>query len=178
MKLINNGFLRRNLKEKAVPWFLFSQIVANRLFLNNFNSIFKDLKALRPTKSNTMNHTRFLSFLVFILLLAARSEQESYDLIIRNGNIYDGLGKPAIHQDIAIKGDKIVKIGTQLTGVGTKEIEAEGLAVSPGFIDVHTHAEPLPLMPQAESHLRQGVTTSLGGPDSGCPLPIGAYLDS
>ena len=134
--------------------------------------------ALRPTKSNTMKYTRFLSFLAFILLLAACSEQESYDLIIRNGNIYDGLGKPAIRQDIAIKGDKIVKIGTQLTGVGTKEIDAKGLAVSPGFIDVHTHAEPLPLMPEAESHLRQGVTTSLGGPDGGCPLPIGAYLDS
>jgi len=125
-----------------------------------------------------MKHSRLLFPVIFLLLFTACSEQESYDLVIRNGAVYDGLGTPAIRQDIAIKGDKIVKIGPKLAGVGFKEIEAEGLAISPGFIDVHTHAEPLPLMPQAESHLRQGVTTSLGGPDGGCPLPIGAYLDS
>ena len=55
--------------------FLFSQIAANQSFLNNINSIFRDLMALRPTKSNTMKYTRFLSFLAFILLLAACSEQ-------------------------------------------------------------------------------------------------------
>ena len=112
------------------------------------------------------------------LLLLACNSSNSYDLIIRNGSVYDGTGTSAIVQDIAIQDGKIVKVGKAIRGTSTKELDAKGLAVSPGFIDVHTHAEPLPLMPQAESHLRQGVTTSLGGPDGGCPLPIGAYLDS
>ncbi|MFK7983670.1 MAG: exo-alpha-sialidase, partial [Saprospiraceae bacterium] len=100
-----------------------------------------------------------------------------YDLVIRNGLIYDGLGKAGIKGDIGIKGDKIVTIQTKITGETKKEIDANGLAVSPGFVDVHTHLEPLPLFPQAESHIRQGVTTALGGPDGSCPLPLGTYLD-
>ena len=117
-------------------------------------------------------------FLFVTLLLLACNPTESYDLIIRNGTVYDGTGIPAVMQDIGIQDGKIVKVGKAIVGIAEKELDAKGLAVSPGFIDVHTHAEPLPLMPQAESHLRQGVTTSLGGPDGGCPLPIGAYLDS
>lgn len=120
------------------------------------------------------------SFLILLLLVSTLfcACTEQYDLLIRNGAVYDGTGAAPITQDIAIKGNKIVKIGASLSGEALKVIDATGLAVSPGFIDVHTHAEPLPLMPQAESHVRQGVTTSLGGPDGSCPLPLGAYLDS
>ncbi len=100
-----------------------------------------------------------------------------YDLVIRNGTIYDGSGKAGWKGDIGIKGDKIVAIESKIKGKSKKEIDAKGLAVSPGFVDVHTHLEPLPLFPQAESHIRQGVTTALGGPDGSCPLPLGAYLD-
>ena len=101
----------------------------------------------------------------------------TYDLIIRNGTVYDGSGRKRFKADIGIKGEKIITIQTKLSGTAKKEIDANNLAVSPGFIDVHTHLEPLLLFPQAESHIRQGVTTALGGPDGSCPLPLGAYLD-
>lgn len=119
-----------------------------------------------------------LLYICLVLSLSACHSSISYDLIIRNGSVYDGTGTPAVVQDVAVRDGKIVKLAKHVKGTAEKELDAKGWAVSPGFIDVHTHAEPLPLMPQAESHLRQGVTTSLGGPDGGCPLPLGAYLDS
>ncbi len=57
-------------------------------------------------------------------------------------------------------------------------IDAKGLAVSPGFIDLHTHLEAIHQTPDAESHVRQGITLALGGPDGGGPLPFGSYHSS
>ena len=61
-----------------------------------------------------------------------------YDLVIRGGEIHDGLGNPGIIGDVAISGDRIVAVGT-ITGSGTQEIDARGKLVTPGFVDVHTH---------------------------------------
>ena len=61
-----------------------------------------------------------------------------YDLVIRNGKIVDGTGKPAFVGDVAIEGDRIVAVGSDL-GPGTREIDAKGLLVTPGFVDIHTH---------------------------------------
>lgn len=63
----------------------------------------------------------------------------SYDLIIRNGLVYDGTGAPARHADIAVTDGKIVKIAASIDGTATKEVDAAGKAVTPGFVDVHTH---------------------------------------
>src|SRR5690606_20791716 len=57
-------------------------------------------------------------------------------------------------------------------------IEAAGLIVAPGFIDMHAHLDPLLRLPDAESHVRQGVTLALGNPDGGGALPLEPYLDS
>ena len=65
-----------------------------------------------------------------------------------------------------------------LKGTADRQIDAAGLAVSPGFIDLHTHLGPITLYPSAESHVRMGVTTALGGPDGTSYIPLGAYLDS
>ena len=62
----------------------------------------------------------------------------NYDLVIRGGEIHDGLGNPGVIGDVAITGDRIVAIGT-VTGSGTQEIDARGKLVTPGFVDVHTH---------------------------------------
>jgi len=102
----------------------------------------------------------------------------TYDLLIQNGEVYDGSLTKSQLLDLAIKGDEIVKIQPKIRGKAKRVVNATNLAVAPGFIDVHAHLEPLPLMPDAESHIRQGVTTALGGPDGGSPLRIGAYLDS
>ncbi len=116
--------------------------------------------------------------LFLLLFLLANCTPTHYELIFRNGTIYDGYGNAPITADIAIQNKKIVKIQPNLNGTAEREIDATGLAISPGFIDVHAHLEPLPIHPKAESHIRQGVTTALGGPDGSSPLRIGKYLDS
>lgn len=105
---------------------------------------------------------------------------ERWDLLIRNGTIVDGTGAPSYRGDIAVLGEKIVHLSrTPLDASKARRvIDADGLVVSPGFIDLHAHLEPLLQMPTAESHVRQGVTTALGGPDGGGPWPFKAYLDS
>lgn len=84
--------------------------------------------------------------------------------------------KPFIQASVAIKGNKIVKIAPRIKGSAKKIIDAGGLIVSPGFIDLHAHLEPLTLDPEAKSHVMQGVTTALGGPDGGGPLPLSDYF--
>jgi N-acyl-D-amino-acid deacylase len=87
----------------------------------------------------------------------------TYDTIIRNGRIVDGSGNPAFFGDIAIKDGRIAAIG-RVPGHGVKaDIDAKGLIVAPGFIDVHTHADEIATMPEAENFARMGVTTVVVG---------------
>ena len=103
--------------------------------------------------------------------------QQEYDVVIKNGLVYDGSGNAPVQTDVAIKADRIAKVGN-LSGAKAKRIiDATGLAIAPGFIDLHAHLEPLLELPGAESALRQGVTTSLGGPDGSSPWPLGRYLN-
>lgn len=102
---------------------------------------------------------------------------QQYDLLISNGAIYDGSGKKSYKADIGIKDQKIYAIGNLSTATAVRTIDAKGLAVSPGFVDLHTHIESIHLTPDAESHVRQGITLALGGPDGGAPWPFGNYLD-
>lgn len=117
-----------------------------------------------------------LCFVVCVLSILACTP--TADLLIRNGQVMDGTGQAAVLQDVAVRKDRIYRVGPQLKIKSRRTIDAQGMIVSPGFIDVHAHLEPLVLMPDAESHVRQGVTTALGGPDGGGPLPLGEYLDS
>ena len=85
---------------------------------------------------------------------------ETFDLIIRNGTVIDGTGAEPIKADVAITGRNILRIG-DLTGQSAKrEINATGLYVAPGFINLHSHASPAALS-TAENMLTQGVTTEL-----------------
>lgn len=85
-------------------------------------------------------------------------------MIIRGGHVIDGTGAPGIETDIAISGGRIAEIGTDISAAGAEVIDATGKVVAPGFIDIKTHSDwTLPLMPQAESKIRQGVTTEVIG---------------
>ena len=87
-----------------------------------------------------------------------------FDIVISNGNIVDGSGKLPYRGSIGIKGDMILKIEATKPLSGGKIIDAEGMVVSPGFVDIHGHSDYFLLVnPQAESKVRQGVTTEIGG---------------
>jgi N-acyl-D-amino-acid deacylase len=103
-----------------------------------------------------------------------------YGLVIAGGTIVDGAGTAGYRGDVAIAGDRIALVSRQpiAPSRGRRIIDATGLVIAPGFIDLHAHLDPLLELPDAESHVRQGVTTALGGPDGGGPWPFAAYLDS
>src|SRR6201987_3195104 len=86
------------------------------------------------------------------------------DILIRGGTLIDGSGRPGEIGDIAVRGGRIAAIGRSLSSGPAKVIDAEGLAVTPGFIDIKTHSDfTLPINPKAESKVRQGVPTEIVG---------------
>jgi len=99
-------------------------------------------------------------FLLLALPLVARAQ--NYDVIIRHGLVVDGSGNPGYHADVAVKDGRIAAIG-KLAGTAPEEIDATGLVVAPGFIDVHTHADDVAKFPDAENFLRMGVTSIVVG---------------
>jgi N-acyl-D-amino-acid deacylase len=87
-----------------------------------------------------------------------------YDILIRGGLLIDGSGAKGGSSDLAVRAGRIAAIGTGITGEAAKIIDAHGLAVTPGFIDIKTHSDfTLPINPKAESKVRQGVTTEIVG---------------
>jgi len=118
------------------------------------------------------------AFLLTAMCLFGCTSRQTYDLLIKNGQIVDGSGGVVYSGDIGITADRIVALGDLSGALGTREIDAGGLVVAPGFIDIHTHLDPILDLSECESHVRQGVTTALGGPDGSSPWPFGAYLDT
>lgn len=87
-----------------------------------------------------------------------------YDFILRGGTVVDGTGKPAYKADVAIKDGKIAEIAANIVGEAKEVIDVTGLAVAPGFIDIHSHSDTAFLKDgRCESKLYQGVTTEVAG---------------
>jgi N-acyl-D-amino-acid deacylase len=86
------------------------------------------------------------------------------DILIRRGLVIDGSGRPGEIGDVAVSDGRIAALGPALSQSAARVIDATGLAVSPGFIDIKTHSDfTLPINPKAESKVRQGVTTEIIG---------------
>ena len=118
---------------------------------------------------------KLLPFLLtFVLCLPCLADEPEFDLVIRNGQLIDGTGIPWFQADVAIRGDRIVKIERQLEGTGRREIDATGLMVAPGFIDMHSHSDSSLLVDgNAQSKIRQGVTTEILGEGSSAAPNLG-----
>lgn len=103
-----------------------------------------------------------------------------YDYLIRGGTVVDGTGSPGYRADVAIRGDRIARVSPDPIDAARARVvlDARGMVVAPGFIDMHAHVESLARRPLAELFLRQGVTTVVYAPDGGMPWPLGAYIDT
>ena len=111
------------------------------------------------------------------LALTAAAQPPRYDLIVRGGRVIDGTGAPWYRADLAISGDAIAAIAPALQGTARRVIDARGLVVAPGFVDIHTHARRgIFEVPTADNYVRQGVTTLIEGPDGGSPVPLAPFL--
>jgi N-acyl-D-amino-acid deacylase len=96
----------------------------------------------------------------------------AHDLVIRGGTVFDGLGNAGVEMDVAIADGRIVDVARRIAGSGAEELDASGLAVAPGFIDIHSHGDgSLADDPRQESVIRQGVTTIVVGQDGSSRAP-------
>lgn len=119
---------------------------------------------------------RYRFLLPAVVLLAAHAvprgglQAQAYDVVIRNGRVLDGMGNPWILADVAIKDGRFAKVG-RVTERGAREIDARGLYVSPGWIDMMDQSGTVLLRNgNADNKLRMGVTTAIGG-EGGFPVP-------
>jgi N-acyl-D-amino-acid deacylase len=107
------------------------------------------------------------------------SRSEPYDIVIQHGTIIDGTGAERRLMDVAIRGDRIVRIAARIAvAPGTTVVDASGLIVAPGFIEPHAHISDIDAHPDALNFAQQGITTivsSLHSMDQ--PYPLGAFLD-
>ncbi len=98
----------------------------------------------------------------------------SYDIVIRNGTIVDGLSNKPFQADLGIMGDRIRVIGPLSKAEAGTVLDASGKIVAPGFIDIHAHSDAPELLvnPRGESKIRQGVTTEISGNCGGSSFPL------
>jgi N-acyl-D-amino-acid deacylase len=119
-----------------------------------------------------------IRFLAIILVFTTSvSLAQEFDVLIRNGKIVDGTGNSWFYGDVAIKKGKIVAIG-HLTGSAARTIDASGLIVAPGFIDVHTHIEGSDFsVPTAPNFVMDGVTSVVTGNCGSSNTDVKSYFD-
>lgn len=104
------------------------------------------------------------------------AQVEAYDIIIMNGRIVDGTGNPWFYGDVGIRGDRIIKVGRVGPARARRRIDAHGMVVAPGFIDMLGQSElNLLIDPRAESKVFQGITTEVTG-EGGSPAPLNDYI--
>jgi dihydroorotase/N-acyl-D-amino-acid deacylase len=109
------------------------------------------------------------------------AQSPAFDIVLLDGRIVDGTGNPWFIGDVGITGDTIAAIAPHLDSTGARIIDAGGLVVSPGFVDVHSHSEDreqgIVAVPLAENNIRQGVTTVVANPDGGGEAPLEPFLE-
>jgi len=129
-----------------------------------------------------LNRFPVLLLLVSMPSLAAAGQQ--LDIILQGGMVFSGDGSEAVITDVGVAADYIVAVGDLSSREAVLRLDVSGMAVTPGFIDIHSHAVRTTVeksgifrWPDAENYIRQGVTTAIGGPDGGSWFPLsGLFL--
>jgi N-acyl-D-amino-acid deacylase len=118
-----------------------------------------------------------LFVLMFSLIEGVEGQQAEFDLLIRNGRVLDGTGNPSFVNDVGLRDGKIAAIGALANARAARVIDANGLAVAPGFIDIHNHSDDTVLEDgDAQSMVRQGVTSMIFG-EGGSAAPSASWKD-
>ena len=112
-----------------------------------------------------------------LAVAAISAQSQSFDIIIRNGTVIDGSGNPRFDADVGIKNGFIAAVGDLGQATATTQIDARGLFVTPGFINIHSHASP-DALPTAVNMLTQGVTTEILNADGSGPLDLARQLNT
>ncbi len=114
---------------------------------------------------------RILNLLIATIFLLVSCRKQEFDVVIRGGTVYDGTGKVGVAADVGINADTVAFIGDLSSAIGKKEINAKGLAVAPGFINMLSHCEVSLLFDgNSQSDIRQGVTLEVLGEGSMGPM--------
>jgi len=126
---------------------------------------------------------KFLALTLFLVLIlrppALEAQAGQSSVVIIEAQIADGSGTPLRSGNVRVEGDRITRIGRFKPKSGERVINARGLVLAPGFIDIHNHStEGLETDPLAESQVAQGITTVILGPDGDSPWPVGAWLEA
>jgi N-acyl-D-amino-acid deacylase len=120
-----------------------------------------------------------IALAAFCWCIAGRAQAPEFDLVITGGTLLDGTGSPGIRADIGIKDGTIARVGQIPPGAGTRMIDAKGLMVAPGFIDIHTHGDRGITNDQlkgAQNYISQGVTTLVTGNCGGGTYEVSQYF--
>jgi N-acyl-D-aspartate/D-glutamate deacylase len=120
-----------------------------------------------------------LATLALLTCLPGADTPVQADVVLRGATLYDGSGQPGVVGDLAIKGDRIVAVGTFETAAGAQTLDAQGLIVAPGFIDLHTHSDNPLTRPATRAnlcYLLQGVATVVTGNCGSGPADVAGYF--
>jgi N-acyl-D-amino-acid deacylase len=121
----------------------------------------------------------FISVLSNAVFFLARAQVQSPRVVILNAQVADGTGAPLRTASVRIDGDHIARIGDFKPDKDERTIDAKGLVLAPGFIDIHNHStKGIETQPLAESQLAQGITTLILGADGDSPWPIAPWLET
>jgi N-acyl-D-aspartate/D-glutamate deacylase len=115
-----------------------------------------------------------LSIAAWSIVPAIGGNSDRLDVLIRSGLVADGTGAALVKADVGVRDGRIVSVGPGLPAEAETIVDATGLVVAPGFIDVHTHADNLAEHPVAENFVRMGVTTVVAGNCGGSAVDVAA----
>jgi N-acyl-D-amino-acid deacylase len=119
----------------------------------------------------------FLLTLLLCILVGSAPGQAPDSWVIVGARVADGTGSPLRPASVRVRGDRIVEVGQLQPNPGERVVDAAGLVLAPGFIDIHNHStEGLLSEPAAASQVSQGITTLAVGADGASPWPIRDYL--